>query len=159
MRPMVQDPRFRRFVSEMRRKWSSCQHGPHWREQRHQRQQWYGDRRHNEHRREDQRSSSSSSSIPDTVPHMTAEHRKILESLPRESSLRRAICAEDYYSLLGVSTSATKFAIKQSFNRLAHELHPDKNPSPLAREAFVRLCAAHETLSCPHKRKRYNSTK
>lgn len=44
---------------------------------------------------------------------------------------------DDFYEVLEVSQAATKQAIKDSYRRLAKQLHPDKNPgNPNATAAF-----------------------
>ncbi len=48
-------------------------------------------------------------------------------------------CLSDYYSLLGVSRSASSREIKKAFHRLALKHHPDKNQSPNAQQIFTHI--------------------
>lgn len=48
--------------------------------------------------------------------------------------------------LLGVSTSASKAEIKQTFRKAAKELHPDLSDSPEAAQAFAKIKEAHDAL-------------
>src|SRR5262245_36462334 len=64
---------------------------------------------------------------------------------------------KDYYSVLGVSKTATDKDIKQAFRKLARKSHPDVNPGDKAAEArFKEINEAHEVLSDPVKRKKYD---
>ena len=64
---------------------------------------------------------------------------------------------KDYYSTLGVTKSASDKEIKQAFRKLARKYHPDVNPGDKAAEArFKEINEAHEVLSDPDKRTKYD---
>jgi DnaJ-class molecular chaperone len=64
---------------------------------------------------------------------------------------------KDYYATLGVPKTATGKEIKQAFRKLARKHHPDVNPGDKAAESkFKELNEAHEVLSDPAKRKKYD---
>jgi curved DNA-binding protein len=63
----------------------------------------------------------------------------------------------DYYATLGVAKTATDKEIKQAFRKLARKHHPDVNPGDKAAEAkFKEINEAHEVLSDPEKRRKYD---
>jgi molecular chaperone DnaJ len=62
----------------------------------------------------------------------------------------------DYYELLGVSRSASDAEIKQSFRKLARELHPDVSTAPDAERRFRDVAEAYEVLSDPERRALYD---
>ncbi|HEY6436259.1 MAG TPA: J domain-containing protein, partial [Ignavibacteriaceae bacterium] len=65
---------------------------------------------------------------------------------------------KDYYKMLGVEKSATKDEISKAFRKLALKYHPDKNPNDnTAEEKFKEITEAHEVLSDPEKRKKYDT--
>ncbi|NEO70219.1 DnaJ C-terminal domain-containing protein [Moorena sp. SIO3H5] len=64
---------------------------------------------------------------------------------------------KDYYSILGVSKTASADDIKKSFRRLARKYHPDLNPGDKQAEArFKEVNEAYEVLSDSDKRKKYD---
>ena len=64
---------------------------------------------------------------------------------------------KDYYSILGVSKTATQDEIKKAFRKLARKHHPDLNPKDAtAAEKFKEISEANEVLSDPEKRKKYD---
>ena len=54
---------------------------------------------------------------------------------------------KDYYSVLGVSKSATDEELKKAYRKLALKFHPDKNKSPGAEERFKEIGEAYDVLS------------
>ena len=63
----------------------------------------------------------------------------------------------NYYQLLGISKGADEKQIRQAFRRLARKYHPDLNPGDKeAEEKFKEINEAHEVLSDPDKRRKYD---
>ncbi len=64
---------------------------------------------------------------------------------------------KDYYSVLGVSKTASAEEIKKAFRKLALKYHPDRNPGNKEAEAhFKELSEAYEVLSDQEKRQKYD---
>ncbi|MGB3694676.1 MAG: DnaJ C-terminal domain-containing protein [Spirulinaceae cyanobacterium] len=64
---------------------------------------------------------------------------------------------KDYYSILGVSKTASPEEIKKTFRKLAVKYHPDRNPdNKEAEERFKEISEAYEVLSDTEKRQKYD---
>ena len=64
---------------------------------------------------------------------------------------------KDYYAVLGVPRDASPEDIKQAFRKLARQYHPDvARDKKQAEERFKEINEAHEVLSDPEKRRRYD---
>lgn len=65
---------------------------------------------------------------------------------------------KDYYKVLGVERTATGDEIHKAFRKLARQHHPDvaKNKKE-AEEKFKEINEAHEVLSDPEKRRKYDA--
>ena len=73
------------------------------------------------------------------------------------------IMAADYYSILGVKkgtqlTEKLKREMRQTYQKLALEYHPDRNKSESAMEKFKKIKTAYEVLSNPQKKRVYDES-
>ena len=65
---------------------------------------------------------------------------------------------KDYYKLLGVARTATTEEIHKAFRKLARQHHPDvAKHKKEAEEKFKEINEAHEVLSDPEKRRKYDA--
>ena len=62
----------------------------------------------------------------------------------------------NHYDVLEVSQTADKPTIRKAYKKLCLKYHPDKNPSPSARDKFHKINEAHEVLSDENKRGMYD---
>ena len=63
----------------------------------------------------------------------------------------------DYYKILEIDKKATQADIKKAYRKLARKYHPDLNPKDKnAQHKFQQINEAHEVLSDPEKRKKYD---
>src|SRR5436190_19382692 len=64
---------------------------------------------------------------------------------------------KDYYSVLGLSKTATDEEIKRAYRKLARKHHPDLNPGDKSAESkFKEINEANEVLGDPEKRRKYD---
>ncbi|WP_160000149.1 DnaJ C-terminal domain-containing protein [Roseomonas sp. 18066] len=65
--------------------------------------------------------------------------------------------SDDPYARLGVARDASAEDIKRAYRKLARKLHPDVNPGDkTAEERFKQASGAHDLLSDPEKRARFD---
>jgi DnaJ family protein B protein 12 len=73
-----------------------------------------------------------------------------------EQACKDILNCKDYYDILGVSKSATTDEIKKAYRKKSLKVHPDKNKSESAQEAFKKLSQAYVCLSEDDKRAMYD---
>ena len=67
---------------------------------------------------------------------------------------------KDYYSVLGVSKTATDKEITKTYRKLARKYHPDTNPNNDAAEnKFKEISAAYDVLGDEKRRKEYDEVR
>ena len=67
---------------------------------------------------------------------------------------------KNYYELLGIDKDSSEEDIKIAYRRLAKKYHPDLNKTdPNAKDKFIKIKEAYDTLIDPIKRKVYDQLK
>ena len=64
---------------------------------------------------------------------------------------------KDFYKILNIDKSAAPEVIKKAYKKMAIKLHPDKNHSSKAEEAFKKISQAYQILSDPKKKEFYDN--
>src|SRR3954468_24016289 len=60
---------------------------------------------------------------------------------------------KDFYSVLGVSSTASQDEVKKAYRKLAKKFHPDANANdPKAAERFKEISEANNVIGAPAKR-------
>lgn len=65
---------------------------------------------------------------------------------------------QNWYAILGITTSATESEIKRAFRKLAHIYHPDKNNNPVYFEQFKQIKKAYEILGNIESKRLYDKS-
>lgn len=65
---------------------------------------------------------------------------------------------KDLYQVLGLQKDASAAQIKKAWQDASREHHPDKNPHPDSTKRMQEINHAHDMLSDPEKRRRYDQT-
>lgn len=73
-------------------------------------------------------------------------------------ALDQGCFAKDLYSVLGLRRQASDDEVKKAYRKLAIKYHPDKNPTEEAKNKFLEVQRAYETLSDRDKRRHYDLT-
>jgi curved DNA-binding protein len=66
--------------------------------------------------------------------------------------------ADDYYSILGITKTASAAEVKKAYRKLALKYHPDKTQGNKALEdKFKKISEAYAVLSDPKKKNQYDT--
>ena len=64
---------------------------------------------------------------------------------------------KDPYATLGLKRGASEAEVKKAYRKKALELHPDRNPSKEAEQEFKSVTEAHNILTDPQERARFEA--
>ena len=93
------------------------------------------------------RGSSADARAPATAAAAPAAPPPAAAAAPVYSELvRRILGARTFYDVLSVPWAAEETEIRKAYRKLAVQLHPDKNDSPGAEEAFKSLDAVYKAV-------------
>ena len=70
----------------------------------------------------------------------------LLLPAPTKVKRKRRYRGNDAYGVLGVHPDTPLAEIRRAYLRLARQCHPDVNPSPEARQEFIRITRAYERI-------------
>lgn len=65
---------------------------------------------------------------------------------------------QNWYAVLGITSSANETEIKRAFRKLAHIYHPDKNSNPIYFEQFKQIKKAYEILGNSNSKQLYDQS-
>ena len=68
----------------------------------------------------------------------------------------RVLASTNHYQTLGIGFDAKATDVSKAYRNLSKTLHPDKNPSSQASDAFRKLVTAHDVLADPLQRRTYD---
>jgi tetratricopeptide (TPR) repeat protein len=116
---------------------------------------------------------AAGASAPDTAAGGAAPGAAARGASPEAEKLRREVLdrharldALDHYTLLGVDANASPAVIKRAYFALAKRFHPDAlarlgldDVRAHANDVFARIAKAHEVLSDPQERQRYDESR
>lgn len=88
-----------------------------------------------------------------------AKIQKTVENLIQEqleSVLTQTEKDVNHYEMLGVESDATMEEIKRAYKSRARQLHPDRNPSPKAKEMWLKVCESYALLMEESKKEAYD---
>ena len=75
------------------------------------------------------------------------------------SSARRYSALQDPYAILGLRPGASEAEVKKAYRKKAMELHPDRNQSKEAELEFRRATEAHDVLTDPSARAKFEASR
>jgi DnaJ family protein C protein 3 len=92
------------------------------------------------------------------VSQLEPQHKVIQKKLQQVDILIRQASRKDYYKILGVPRSATKYEIKKAYRQKAKEFHPDrfKGSAEESQKKMADINQAWEVLGDDEKRQQFD---